>query len=177
MSPAPGDGSRALRVLGLDPGSRACGFGLIEFSGGGSLPLEYGVWRPPAGKLSGRLRYLFQRAGEFLARHRPDAVSIETVFAGKSISSAVALCQARGVLLLASAVAEVPVFEYEPLTVKKTVVGYGRAEKPQLRAMVLSLLPQVSGRLPLDAADALAVALCHCHHALSPYFDRGSSAC
>ncbi len=166
-----------MRVLGLDPGSRASGFGLLEFSGGVSLPLEYGVWRPPAGKLSGRLRHLFLEASDFLSRNRPDAVSIETVFAGKSIASAVALCQARGVLLLASALAEVPVFEYEPLTVKKTVTGYGRAEKPQIRSMVVSLLPGLPGRLPLDAADALAVALCHCHHALSPYFDRGSSAC
>ena len=166
-----------MKILGLDPGSRASGFGLIELTAGRAVALEHGVWRPAAGELPGRLRFLFQQAGELLARRRPDAVSIETVFAGKSIASAVALCQARGVLLLASALAEVPVFEYEPLTVKKTITGYGRAEKPQLRSMVLSLLPGIAGRLPLDAADALAVALCHCQHSASVHFDRGSNAC
>ena len=166
-----------MKILGLDPGSRACGVGLIELTAGRAVALEHGVWRPAEGELPGRLQFLFRQAGELLSRRRPNAVSIETVFAGKNFASAVALCQVRGVLLLASALAEIPVYEYEPLTVKKTITGYGRAEKPQLRSMVLSLLPGIAGRLPLDAADALAVALCHCQHAVSVHFDRGSSAC
>lgn len=166
-----------MKVLGLDPGSRASGYGLVEYVAGRASALAYGVWRPPSPEMSGRLGFLFTAAEEFLEKHGPDAASIETVFAGKNIASMLALSQARGVLLLACARAGVPVYEYEPLTVKKTVTGYGRAEKPQLRTMVISLLSGVTGGLALDAADALAVALCHCHHLPPASFDRGPTAC
>ena len=91
------------------------------------------------------------------------AVSVETVFAAKNISSALKLAHARGALLAAAARADLPVFEYEPRLVKKAIVGYGQAEKEQVRAMVLSLLARQRSRIPLDAADALAVAICHLH--------------
>jgi crossover junction endodeoxyribonuclease RuvC len=93
----------------------------------------------------------------------PAAVSVETVFAAKNIASALKLAHARGALLAAAGRAALPVFEYEPRLVKKAIVGYGQAEKQQVRAMVLSLLARQRARIPLDAADALAVAICHVH--------------
>jgi crossover junction endodeoxyribonuclease RuvC len=90
-------------------------------------------------------------------------VSVETVFAGRNVASAMKLSHARGVLLAAAAQASVPVFEYEPRLVKKALVGYGNAEKSQVRSMVLSLLARQRARVPLDAADALALAICHVH--------------
>jgi crossover junction endodeoxyribonuclease RuvC len=166
-----------VKVLGLDPGSRASGFGLVEYAGGSFGAFEFGVWRESSPRLSARLESLFRRCEELLARSRPSAAAIETVFSGKSVSSAFALAQTRGVLLLACARAEIPIFEYEPLTVKKTVTGYGRAEKPQTREMVRSLLSTGPIAIPLDAADALATAICHCHHASAVNFDHHAAAC
>ena len=153
-----------MKVLGLDPGSRAAGFGVVESVSGRLSLLDCGVWRVAGEDLACRLDALFRCAETVLARHSPGAVSVETVFSGRNVASAVALSHARGVLLLAAARAGVPVFEYEPLVVKKALTGYGRAEKPQVREMVRSLLASGSRRMPLDAADALAVAICHCHH-------------
>jgi crossover junction endodeoxyribonuclease RuvC len=166
-----------VRVLGLDPGSRACGYGVVEIEAGRLRALDFGVWRSKPGTFSARLEWLFAQAEKLLVSASPDAAAIETVFSGKNVSSAVALSHARGVLLLAAARAGVPIFEYEPLTVKKTITGYGRAEKPQVREMVRSLLSVGGERLALDAADALAAAICHCHHQSSPSFDHRSAAC
>ena len=104
-------------------------------------------------------------AGRLIAERQPAAVSVETVFAGKNVASTIKLAHARGVLLAAAARASIPDFEYEPRLVKKALVGYGNAEKPQVRSMVLSLLARQRHRVPLDAADALAVAICHIHGA------------
>jgi crossover junction endodeoxyribonuclease RuvC len=166
-----------VKVLGLDPGSRASGFGIVEYNRGVFGAFEFGVWRESSPRLSARLESLFRRCEELLARSRPSAASIETVFAGKSPYSAFALAQTRGVLVLACARAEIPIFEYEPLTVKKTITGYGRAEKPQTREMVRSLLAVGATAIPLDAADALAAAICHCHHASALNFDHHAAAC
>lgn len=166
-----------MKVLGIDPGSRACGYGLVEENRGSLVAVEFGVWRESSGPLSRRLEALFAQAERFLADHRPDAVALETVFTGRSAASAAALSHARGVVLLAAARAGLPAFEYEPLTIKKSVTGYGRAEKPQVREMVRSLLAGHGLRIPLDAADALATAICHCHHATAPTFDASSTAC
>lgn len=153
-----------MRILGLDPGTVATGHGLVVFDAG-ALHLEAcGVWRPAARfTLAEKLNMLFAEASRLLEESRPAAVSVETVFAGKNISSAVKLSHARGVLLAAAARAGVPVFEYEPRLVKKAIVGYGNAEKRQVRSMVLCLLARQRARIPLDAADALAVAICHLH--------------
>jgi len=155
-----------MRVLGLDPGSSATGYGLVLFEEG-RLSLEgCGVWRPPAAvSFAERLDHIQEHLAALIAERRPEAISIETVFAGKNIASTVKLAHARGVLLAAAARFAVPVFEYEPRLVKKALVGYGHAEKPQVRAMVLSLLARRRARVPLDAADALAVAICHIHAA------------
>jgi len=166
-----------VKILGIDPGSRACGYGLVLFEAGRVSPIAFGVWRGTTGPLSRRLEVLFARTERFLAESRPDAVAFETVFSGKSAASAAALSHARGVVLLAAARAGLPTFEYEPLTIKKTITGYGRAEKPQVREMVRSLLSTGDAAIPLDAADALATAICHCHHATAPTFDGHASAC
>ena len=166
-----------MKVLGLDPGSRASGFGLVEYNRGTFGTFEFGVWRDSSTRLSIRLESIFRRCEDFLSRSRPNAAAIETVFAGKSMSSAFALAQTRGVLLLACARAGIPIFEYEPLTVKKTITGYGRAEKPQTREMVRSLLSAGAEPIPLDAADALAAAICHCHHVSALNFDHHATAC
>ena len=151
-------------TLGLDPGISATGYGAVVFDRG-SLTLERcGVWRPPDDlAFAVRLHFLFERLAALLGELRPAAVSVETVFSAKNVSSTVKLSHARGVLLAAAARFEIPVFEYEPRLVKKALVGYGQAEKPQVRAMVLALLARQRDRVPLDAADALAVAICHLH--------------
>ena len=155
-----------MKILGLDPGTAATGYGVVLFESG-SLRLERcGVWRPPAGiALAEKLQVLLTAARALLADCRPAAVSVETVFAAKNVASTVKLAHARGVLLAAAAESGLPVFEYEPRLVKKALVGYGQAEKTQVRAMVLSLLARQRSRIPLDAADALAVAICHVHAA------------
>ena len=122
------------------------------------------MWRPPDGLTFARkLDFLSGKLLALLDELRPGAVSVETVFAAKNVASTVKLAHARGVLLAAAAHLEIPVFEYEPRLVKKAIVGYGQAEKPQVRAMVLALLARHRDRVPLDAADALAVAICHAH--------------
>ncbi len=157
-----------MRILGLDPGTAATGFGIVVFDAG-RLSLEgCGVWRPPAAlSFAGRLDFLATALAGLIAEVRPAAVSVETVFAAKNVGSALKLAHARGVLLAAAAHASLPVFEYEPRLVKKALVGYGQAEKEQVRAMVLSLLARQRARIPLDAADALAVAICHVHSGAS----------
>jgi len=154
-----------VKTLGFDPGTAATGFGVVVFDAG-RLTLECcGVFRPPAAmELPAKLDFLFGAALELAARVRPDAVSIETVFSTpRHVASSLKLSHARGVLLAAAARSGLPVYEYEPKLVKKALVGYGQAEKEQVRAMVLSLLARQRSRVPLDAADALALAICHLH--------------
>lgn len=151
-------------VLGFDPGTVATGYGVVRFEEG-RLALECcGVFRLPAAlSFAEKLDRLFGEAARLIEERKPAAVSVETVFAGKNVASTVKLAHARGVLLAAAARSAIPVFEYEPRLVKKALVGYGNAEKPQVRSMVLSLLARQRHRVPLDAADALAVAICHVH--------------
>lgn len=152
-----------MKILGLDPGTAATGFGVVVFESGRLVLERCGVWRPPAGELPGRLDFLAGCLERLIAEAAPAVVSIETVFAAANVSSALKLAHARGVLMAAAARAKLPVYEYEPRLVKKALVGYGQAEKEQVRAMVLSLLARQRSRIPLDAADALAVAICHVH--------------
>ena len=158
-----------MKIVGFDPGSIATGFGVIRFDEGRLILESCGVFRLPATlSFAEKLDRLSCAAAELIGTCRPAAVSVETVFAGKNIASAVKLAHARGVLLAAAARFSVPVFEYEPRLVKKALVGYGNAEKPQVRSMVLSLLARQRTRIPLDAADALAVAICHLHASPRP---------
>jgi crossover junction endodeoxyribonuclease RuvC len=153
-----------VKVVGLDPGTSATGFGIVLFESG-RLRLEgCGVWRPPSGAAAAdKLAFLLTAAQDLFEKERPDAASVETVFASRNLLSSLRLSQARGVLLAAASRCAVPVFEYQPRLVKKALVGYGQAEKEQVRSMVLSLLARQRTRVPLDAADALAIAICHIH--------------
>ncbi len=156
-----------MRLIGLDPGLRATGWGVIETDGNRLRHLANGVVRSEGeDSLSERLRQIHAGLGAVLADWRPDTAAVEETFVNKNPVSTLKLGQVRGVVLLAPALAGVPVHEYAPNLVKKSVVGTGHAAKEQIHAMVRRLLPgaAIAGA---DAADALAVAICHAHHAAS----------
>ncbi len=151
---------RGARVLGIDPGSRAAGYGVIDSLGQQARIVDHGVIRVPADlPLARRLILLYRELAAIVDRHRPDEAAIEEVFSAHNARSALVLGQARGVLMLAAA-DRCEVFEYSARAVKKAVVGYGQADKQQVAQMIKTLLglPKVP---PQDAADALAIALCH----------------
>lgn len=151
------------RILGIDPGSRNAGYGVIEIDGTHVVTLDHGVIRVPADESLGlRLQKLHAALVEVVARHRPHEVAIEEVFTAHNVRSALVLGQARGVLLLAASSGGCEVHEYAARAVKKAIAGYGQADKAQVGQMVKSLLglEKVPSQ---DAADALAIALCHAH--------------
>ena len=153
-----------MRVLGLDPGLRHTGWGVIEADGNRLRHLGNGVVVSDAkAELSQRLLQLHQGIAEVVARFAPDSAAVETTLANKNPSSTLKLGMARGVALLTPALAGLPVAEYLPMIVKKAVVGTGHADKDQVEMMVGRLLPGCAVAAP-DAADALAVAICHSHH-------------
>ena len=148
-------------VLGIDPGSRLTGFGLIEFAGNQLLYVASGVIRiPTTHGLPARLQYIYEHMTQVIEKYQPDCCAIEDVFMAKNARSALMLGQARGAAIVAASSAGLDVSEYEARKVKQSVVGTGAADKTQVQHMVKTLL-----RLPAapqaDAADALAVALCH----------------
>jgi len=150
-------------VLGVDPGTAVTGYGLVR-QGTRLEALEYGVIRTSSNlSLSERLLVIHEELTGVLGRHRVDLVAVEQVFFSRNVRTALAVGQARGVVLLTAAAAGVPVSEYTPLEVKDAVTGYGRADKRQVQAMVRSLLGLPSVPRPDDAADALAVAICGVH--------------
>lgn len=162
-----------LRVLGLDPGSRITGFGLVEGQGANARYLASGCIRLDIdASIPQRLRELHQGVMELIGHHRPEVIVVEQVFVHKNVSSALKLGQARGVLLCAGALAGLDVAEYTPADVKRTLVGGGRAEKGQVQHMVKMLLG-LQGALAADASDALALALCHLRYAAVPLVRRG----
>ncbi len=147
-----------MRVLGVDPGSRAAGWAVVEFGAKTSLGAA-GVLRPPASPdFAARLLWLRDAFEEVLRRERPDVAAVERVFSGVNPQSLITLGEARGVLLLTLAACGVPLVEITPAEIKRAVAGTGAAEKEQVRRMVTALLGR---RLPLDAADAAAAALTH----------------
>ena len=153
-------------VLGIDPGTAVTGFGAIEARRGRAALVEYGAIATTARTpLARRIREVYEGLARALARVRPTCVAIESVFFAKNVRAAITLGQARGVALLAAAQAGVEVVEYSPLAIKAAVTGYGSAEKGQVQRMVKMLLRLEALPQPADAADALAVALCHLHSA------------
>ena len=151
-----------LRVLGLDPGSRTTGFGVIEWRAAQWGHVAHGcVGVPKGGGIAERLQVIFESLRELIAAHEPGEVAIERVFVNRNVDSALKLGQARGAALCAVPKG-LPVFEYAPRAIKLALVGSGSAEKPQVAHMVRALFG-LEGGLPADAADALAVALCHAH--------------
>lgn len=166
-------------ILGFDPGIATVGFGIIQGNQGSFASLAYGAIRTEAGlPLSERLETIYRDAGEMLEQFRPDAVAIEELFFNTNITTGIAVAHGRGVLLLACRQKHIPIYEYTPLQVKQSVVGYGRAEKKQVMEMVKRLLHLEKIPRPDDAADALAIALCHGRAATSLLFQSwGDSTC
>ena len=150
-------------VLGVDPGTAATGYGVVDRDPGGALRLiECGVVRPrPGAPLPDRLDTIFEALTELIGRHRPDVVAVETVFVQRNVRSALVLGHARGVILLAAARAGLPVAEYPPAIIKKAVTGAGAAGKSQVQLMVAHILRLRTPPAPSDAADGVAVALTH----------------
>jgi crossover junction endodeoxyribonuclease RuvC len=152
-------------VIGIDPGTASTGYGLIRQLSNGQLHLvDYGMISTAAGQpLPARLLDLYSSLMDVLNEYEPDSAAVETLFFQRNVSTALMVGQARGVALLALAMANVAVDEYSPSEVKLAVSGYGNADKQQMQAMVKALLAMDHIPKPDDAADALAVAICHCH--------------
>ncbi|MFL6247308.1 MAG: crossover junction endodeoxyribonuclease RuvC [Thermoanaerobaculia bacterium] len=156
-----------MRILGVDPGSVTTGFGVIDYERGKLILVEHGAITTKRGaELSERLVVIHEGLREVIARTRPQAVAVETPFAGNNVKSLIQLAHARGVVLLAAQSAALQLFEYSPRSVKNAVVGYGAAEKEQVAKMVRMLLPGCGAmKMSADASDALAIAICHAHTA------------
>ncbi len=154
-----------MRVLGIDPGSETLGWGVVEGSGSLYKCVEFGTVRSNT-KLafSKRLHTIFDGVAELIERFEPDAVSIEDAFYSTNVKVAVKLGQVRGIVLLLAEQRGLEIAEYAPRLIKQTVVGYGNAEKNQVGEMVKILLSLKTVPKPHDAADALAIAICHFHH-------------
>jgi crossover junction endodeoxyribonuclease RuvC len=151
----------SLRILGLDPGSRRTGFGVIDCQGPDNVHFTHGCISASGATLPERLRVIFEGVRELVSQHRPQEVAVEQVFVNRNADSALKLGQARGAVL--SALPQgLPIFEYAPRTIKLAVVGFGGAEKHQVAHMIRALL-RLEGRIAADASDALAIAVCHAH--------------
>jgi len=155
-----------VKVLGIDPGTAACGYGIVHGSGGRIRRIDHGWWQTPAGERPElRLKTIFEGVQALIAEHEPDGVALEESFVGADARTALSVGQARGAVLVAAACAGVECAEYAPARVKQAVCGYGRAEKAQVQRMVRAILALDALPTPHHAADALAVAICH---ALAP---------
>lgn len=155
-------------ILGIDPGVATIGFGLIDAQRGKNKLLQYGVITTPPGiPLSSRLLQISNDMEELLQTFHPDEMAVEELFFSKNITTGIAVAHGRGVILLAAEKLGVPVFEYTPMQVKQSVVGYGKAEKKQVMLMTQRLLNMKEIPRPDDAADALALAICHARSATS----------
>lgn len=153
-------------VLGVDPGTGTTGYGVVARSGGAVSLLECGVIRTePSLPLPQRLRIIYEGVGEVLMRHDVDVVAVEGVFYARNVRTTVILGHARGAILLAATMRDLPVHEYSPAEIKNAVAGTGRASKEQVQFMVQRLLRLREPPRPNDAADGVAVALCHCSSA------------
>ena len=155
-----------MKVIGIDPGTASCGFGIVHESDGRLRAIDHGWWQTPAAqRLELRLKTIFDGVEALIEAHRPDAVALEESFVGADARTALSVGQARGAVLVAAANAGVECAEYPPARVKQAVCGYGRAEKQQVQKMVKAILSLQAAPTPSHAADALAVAICH---ALAP---------
>jgi crossover junction endodeoxyribonuclease RuvC len=150
------------RILGIDPGSRFTGFGVLDFEGDRPVYVASGTIKSPDGSFPDRLKKIFVSVNDIVDQYRPDVVAIESVFMARNAGSALKLGHARAAALCATFAFDVEVFEYAPREIKLAVVGTGAASKEQVQHMVVSLL-QLDGVPAADAADALAAAICHIH--------------
>jgi crossover junction endodeoxyribonuclease RuvC len=155
-----------VKVIGIDPGTAACGYGIVHENDGRLRAIDHGWWTTEAGtRPELRLRTIFEGVDDLIALHAPDAVALEESFVGVDARTALSVGQARGAVLVACARAGVACAEYSPARVKQSVCGYGRADKQQVQKMVKAILGLQAEPTPSHAADALAVAICH---ALAP---------
>ena len=162
-----------MRIIGIDPGTIITGIGIIECKGNDVKPVYYGtISLKPKTPLPERLKTIYDKCSENISRYRPDQFAIETAFYSKNIQSTLKLGQARGVAIISAVNREIPVSEYSPREVKKSVTGNGASSKEQVRFMVKRILDIIEDPEQIDSTDALAVALCHYHNTLS--FMNGS---
>lgn len=154
-----------MMVLGVDPGSRCTGYGIVAVEGNHIRCVDYGAIRPVGASgtppIPERLKVIFDGLEEVISRHQPQVAVVESVFHAANVKSALTLGHVRGVVLLALAAHGLPIQEFSPLEIKKAVAGYGRADKRQVQTMVKMLLKLPEIPEPHDASDALAIALCH----------------
>jgi crossover junction endodeoxyribonuclease RuvC len=168
-----------MRVFGIDCGTECTGYGIVEWDDTARDPRLVslgagGIRLPKKDPQHHRLALVYAELVTLLEVHRPDVVVIEEVFYSVNVKSALKLGQVRGVALLAAATANLPIAEYAPLKIKSTVTGYGLAQKEQVQFMVARLLRLDTVPEPADAADALAIAICHIHHAQTLMLQTGS---
>lgn len=167
-----------MRILGIDPGVATIGFGVIDSAQGKQQLIRCGVITTPAHTaLSARLAQIYDDVMQLIELFRPDVVSIEELFFNTNITTGIAVAQGRGVILLACEKSGVQICEYTPLQVKQAVVGYGRAEKKQVMEMVKRLCSLSAPPRPDDAADAVALALCHARSSTSLLYKEEREAC
>lgn len=151
-------------IIGIDPGYAIVGVGVVEYKGNKFRPIEYTAITTPAGMNTvDRLKKIYDEMAMLIDKHKPDAMAIEELFFNSNQKTAINVAQARGVILVAATNKGVPVREYTPLQVKQSVTGYGRADKKQIQEMVKLILHLNVIPKPDDAADALALAICHAH--------------
>lgn len=150
------------RILGIDPGSRTTGFGILDFDGDRPSYVTSGTVKSLDGTFADRLKRIFVSVGEIVAEYKPDIVAVETVFMARNAGSALKLGQARSAALCATFAYELEVYEYAPREIKQAVVGTGAATKEQVQHMIVAML-QLNATPSPDAADALATAICHGH--------------
>jgi len=149
-------------VLGIDPGTAACGYGIVHESGNRLRAVDFGWWQTPAGRRPElRLKTIFDGVSELIEEFEPAAVVLEESFVGVDARTALSVGQARGAVLVAAASFGIECAEYAPSHVKQAVCGYGRAEKAQVQRMVMAILGLKTAPAPHHASDALAVAICH----------------
>ncbi len=153
-----------MRILGIDPGYATLGYGVVDYNASRFTPVEYGVLTTPADQLfEHRLEAIYTGLCQLMQRTGPQAVAVEELYFTNNQKTGIAVAQARGVVLLAACQNGLPIFSYSPLQVKQGVVGYGRAVKAQVMEMTRRLLALEKTPKPDDAADALAIAICHAH--------------
>jgi len=159
-------------IFGIDPGVATVGYGVVDYTANKFKMLEYGTVTTPAGmELAKRLEGIYDNLSLLIAKHNPDAISVEELFFNNNVTTAISVAQGRGVALLAAQKSGKPVYEYTPLQVKQAITGYGRAEKKQVMEMVKMFLHLDKIPRPDDAADALAMAICHAHSSHSSLYD------
>lgn len=153
-----------MRILGIDPGLALVGYGVIEGKEGRLLPIQFGKIETAKGlHVPTRLRLIYQGMKEIIREYRPDELAVEKLYFNTNTTTAIAVAEARGVLLLAGEEEHLPLFEYTPLQVKQSIVGYGQAEKKQVQMMIRVLLGLKEDPKPDDVADALGIAITHAH--------------